>query len=218
MTKPWRTSSWKRKRKEVLEGKVCEWCGSGDSLAIHHLKHFRGRREFRRVLSTYLKSYFSGGRNRREKQELLGKARRSVGSTNSYFCPSCGHVVYARKTMLPRYRCWTCKATTDTPIKKSSPSKKRAVTRKFRALFFKRYEKEIRAQFAQEREAADKEYLAFDKIIILCKRCHYATEKGLVLCEICGQSYHRPKYGKCWGCFKKTRSRPELSTPAYARA
>jgi len=38
MSKPWHTSDWKKKRKELIKNKKCEWCGSKENLVIHHLK------------------------------------------------------------------------------------------------------------------------------------------------------------------------------------
>jgi len=36
MSKPWQLSRWEKRRKEFIKGKSCEWCGSRETLAIHH--------------------------------------------------------------------------------------------------------------------------------------------------------------------------------------
>ena len=36
MSKPWQLSKWEKRRKEFIKGKTCEWCGSEETLAIHH--------------------------------------------------------------------------------------------------------------------------------------------------------------------------------------
>ena len=39
-----------------------------------------------------------------------------------------------------------------------------------------------------------------DEVLVLCNRCHYAREKGLVLCKVCKSKYHKPIYDMCWTC------------------
>lgn len=39
---------------------------------------------------------------------------------------------------------------------------------------------------------------------MLCKRCHFALHKGLVLGKVCKKNYHKPEREKCWNCFKKS--------------
>jgi len=57
--------------------------------------------------------------------------------------------------------------------------------------------------FAPVKEAAEEEYYSFKDAIVLCMRCHYAKEKGWVLCEICRKKFHKPMYEQCWECYKK---------------
>ena len=38
----------------------------------------------------------------------------------------------------------------------------------------------------------------------MCRKCHYAREKGMVLCKLCRKNYHYTKYEKCFDCFAKT--------------
>jgi hypothetical protein len=40
---------------------------------------------------------------------------------------------------------------------------------------------------------------------VLCRRCHYATEKGLTLCKTCGRRFHYPKYEVCSECHIQTK-------------
>lgn len=40
-------------------------------------------------------------------------------------------------------------------------------------------------------ELAKNEYYSFSNIETLCKRCHFATEKGMILCNICKKSIIR---------------------------
>lgn len=57
---------------------------------------------------------------------------------------------------------------------------------------------------------AKKEYLQFNEIQTLCKRCHFAIEKGMELCPYCKKSYFRPNYysgdfESCFNCKDKAR-------------
>ena len=61
---------------------------------------------------------------------------------------------------------------------------------------------EIKTTFQIEKERILNDYLNLtpENAVVLCSRCHYAREKGMVLCKICGEGYHRPKYSRCWNC------------------
>ncbi len=204
MSKPWQTSDWRKKRREFLKDKACEWCGSNENLAIHHIKHFKGLREYKRTVTDFIRSYFANGKNKLEKSRLLNKASKDIKAKYFYACPNCGFSVYMRKTITPKYKCSKCGSETDSPIKKESSATRYARLKNFRRLFFKRHRKEIDEMFALRKQQSDRDYRDFKGVEILCKRCHYATERGLVLCEICSQGYHKPNYGKCWNCFEKT--------------
>jgi hypothetical protein len=63
----------------------------------------------------------------------------------------------------------------------------------------KEYIKEV---FEAEKQRIMDQYINLndEHIVVLCTRCHYAREKGLVLCKVCGKGYHKPKYEQCWSC------------------
>jgi len=60
----------------------------------------------------------------------------------------------------------------------------------------------IASEFEVEKNRIHEEYknLSEDHIVVLCTRCHYARENGMVLCKKCGKNYHKPKYDQCWKC------------------
>jgi len=96
MSKPWQLSRWEKRRKEFIKGKSCEWCGSRETLAIHH------------------------------------------------------------------------------------PQERNSLT--------------------------EAKYLSFEGTIILCKRCHFALHKGMVLCKGCKKKYHDSvRYTMCFDCFSRTQ-------------
>lgn len=48
--------------------------------------------------------------------------------------------------------------------------------------------------------------LSPENIIILCSRCHYAREKGWIICPECHKNYRKPMFPTCSDCAKKRRS------------
>ena len=204
MAKPWETIQWKMKRSAFLKDKTCEWCGSRENLAIHHTQHFKGLKEYKSVLSMMMREHFGSGRNEVERQALQAEVNKRVHPRYSFLCPNCNYPMYARKSIAPRYKCKKCGSETDKPKKKQSLESRRAFRKEFSKLFLQRHKEEIDKMFAQAKENSNRDYMDFKNVTILCKRCHYAKEKGLVLCKVCHKNYHKPKYEKCWRCFTKT--------------
>ena len=42
-----------------------------------------------------------------------------------------------------------------------------------------------------------------EEVMPLCTRCHYAREKGLLICPECKTHYRKPKYKTCYTCSKE---------------
>ena len=203
MAKPWTTPQWKKKRLEFIQGRTCEWCGSTENLAIHHNHHFKGLNEYKKLVTIIIRRHFGAGKNQDEKQNLMTYAQKKAKMKYLYLCPKCGYQVYARKTLHPKYRCKTCRALTDSPIMKLNPKYQRAVRRIFRKTFLQTHKKEVDKAFKELKENSNRDYLDFKDVEVLCRKCHYATEKGLVICEVCHKNYHQPKYKKCLACSQK---------------
>ena len=204
MSKPWQTSSWKKKRKEFLKDKECEWCGSRKALAVHHTKHFKALDEYKKIVTEFVRNYFSKRKHQTEKEELLTEVKKKIKTKYSNHCPKCGHSVYARKTLFPKYKCSKCSSVTNSPVKRVKVATKISRRKTFRRLFLAKHKEEIDKAYTLRKLQLNKEYLDFKNVEVLCKRCHFAKEKGLVLCEVCGNAYHKPNRGKCWSCFLKT--------------
>ena len=43
-------------------------------------------------------------------------------------------------------------------------------------------------------------YNDFSTVLVLCKGCHHATERGMVLCQKCKEHYKQPQYETCYQC------------------
>lgn len=46
-------------------------------------------------------------------------------------------------------------------------------------------------------------YRNFDNCLLLCRRCHFAQGKGMILCRICKKKYHKWGWDTCWDCNPK---------------
>jgi len=38
---------------------------------------------------------------------------------------------------------------------------------------------------------------------IICKKCHFAYHRGMILCKVCGERYHSRAYESCFPCSGK---------------
>jgi hypothetical protein len=204
MAKPWATPQWKKKRLELIKDRSCEWCGSTDNLAIHHNHHFNALNEYKKLVTKAIREHFAEGKNQDEKQSLLAHTHQKTKMKYLYLCPKCGFQVYARKTLHPKYRCKDFRTLTCNPTSILNPKYQRAIRRIFRKSFLQSHKEEVDKVFKELKEKSNRDYLDFKDVSVLCRKCHYATEKDLVICKVCHKRYHTPKYGKCWACSKKT--------------
>jgi len=71
--------------------------------------------------------------------------------------------------------------------------------RKLLPLFYE----DIKIAYEKKIETLVDKYLHTKHVWVLCRRCHYAYEKGMLLCRICKRNYHRPNYDHCYNCRNK---------------
>ena len=45
--KPWHSGEWRKNRTKLIEGKSCEWCGSKETLVVHHFYRARTNEEYK---------------------------------------------------------------------------------------------------------------------------------------------------------------------------
>ena len=97
MAKPWATPQWKKKRLEFIQDKTCEWRKLAENLAIHHVEHFNGLQEYKKLLTRTISQHFAAGKNKDEKLDLLAEANQKVQVRYVNLCPKCGSQVYSPK-------------------------------------------------------------------------------------------------------------------------
>ena len=65
--------------------------------------------------------------------------------------------------------------------------------------------KDLSIHHPQKKDSLSNEkYESFEGTMILCRSCHFAWHKGLILCSKCKKRYHKRKYDYCYSCFSKT--------------
>ena len=56
---------------------------------------------------------------------------------------------------------------------------------------------------------AKEEYLSLSHTRTLCRRCHYAIERGLMLCMYCEKKFHNPRFDSCSDCKEEAQKEYE---------
>jgi len=195
-TKPWQLKDWREKRKVILEGKVCEWCSSSKDLVLHHREGILPYHDHESEIASEI--------FQRELSKGTIKAKVEA-------CPKCeSSNIPSRETMTPKYRCANCGFQFDKPILRQ----KRRLSKDEWRQFVDEHKEEIKRIVESERRQYHDDYVQLNGVMVLCKRCHMAIEKGLVLCKVCRERYHEPNFEMCRSCFSKT---PEGKQKAYDR-
>ena len=206
--KPWHTKEWREKRREFLEGKKCEWCGSTEHLVIDHLKNSYPDIEFKRIGWQYFMEYFAKRRNQREFLSLLAETVKGVVLCIRYVCPKCrsNRIFPEKERKVTIYKCSECGHEFLKPLKLIFPPSGRwDVLKRMVNLFISHHRDEIYAKFQVQWQRLTEEYLNFENVIVLCQSCAFARLLGFRLCPICKQQYYRdiPTSSRkmCWVCF-----------------
>jgi hypothetical protein len=65
---------------------------------------------------------------------------------------------------------------------------------------------EISEAFEEEKRRVLGKYVELtpENVIILCSRCHFAREKGLLICPVCKENHRQKRYATCYRCSRKT--------------
>lgn len=198
----WARKEWRDKRDAFLEGKSCEWCGSKDKLAIHHTNENKRRRYSRLKEIT---------------EEILLEQREKYPKRRKIYmlsCPDCRFENQSRKAILKK--CENCGKNINFSIHPSRPYTKLRRVMEIETPYERgdRLLKEDWVSFwDQNKEEANRrldaeipklDYMDFSEgVIVLCKKCHFAIHRGLILCDICKQHYKSPNNDMCSTCYER---------------
>ena len=192
------SKDWLQRRNAFLNGKSCEWCGSSENLVVapkNPTPSYLARLREKTVV--FLQSKVDAGEFKTEMIE-------------ADFCPNCGsRSMSHRKAKRPSCRCLNCRSEFDAPIHRTVSTGR--LSREGWDVFWNKYSHEIKQLVMDERHKADDDYVRLYNCIVLCRRCHFARLRGLVLCPLCKTNYRRPNNETCWECFKKTERGKEVA-------
>ena len=92
----------------------------------------------------------------------------------------------------------------DIPKQKIHIRTKQEINRIVFQLFLDEFQEDVNESFLKLEKKADEAYFNFENVIVHCKRCHMAYEKGYILCSNCRANYHKPDFKMCFKCFNQT--------------
>ncbi len=137
-------------------------------------------------------------------------------------CPSClSNNISVRKTLLPRYRCGACKNEFSTPKNRTPQRYVKAIENKKNQLKSQNYSyisispnvifgpfypiiyDDALATYKSVVQQLISNYEEMTEAVVICKRCHYAHNRGLILCEKCNENYRKPNFETCYQCYIK---------------
>ncbi|GEM_PF-1189838 len=186
------------RRAKFLSGKRCDWCGSSSGLVV----------AARAPLPPYISQM-------KEASAKLLRERIDAGEYSEVElllerCPHCGGTSFARrKRKSPALKCRNCRAEFDSPERRTVKTGR--VSPEQWKSFWEKYSDQIKERLMAERSEAQAKCRSLADCIVLCKRCHFARQKGMTLCPSCGKGYRRASYDLCWECFKKTEEGKEVA-------
>jgi len=160
----------------------------------------------------------------------LKEIEKKFKSDQTWGCPKCGSGSYNERTTLkPRYRCSKCKHEFSQlkkkpkkkymekrdeitklleDIKENKPmipsrivhyAHRKALNHYIHQFIPSCFEELVKNYEAKIQELLDN-YNDFSKVLVLCKGCHYAAERGMELCQKCKEHYKQPRYETCYQC------------------
>ena len=189
---------WKEKRAEFLKGKTCSWCGSSDSLCIHIPRSFSPVQISSEIYSAAYARFKDIYRQEYQKfdSEPTGKHRHKSHPT--WHKASTVHKVGPDHTDLEEQYI-------EVLVEDSGEGN-------FKKLYHEWLEKAgIKDLIEEEIEKAEKESESLTNAIALCKRCHFASLKGLELCPVCKSKYKSPRYKTCFDCLPEGKKEEVLA-------
>jgi hypothetical protein len=183
-----RTSrEWKEKRAEFIKGKVCAWCGSSDRLCVHtpgtlspaEIRSGIYNLAYERFREVYRQKY------QKFKYTLTGKHRHK------------SHPVWHKASTIHK----TDPDHTDLEEQRIEELVEDTGEGNFKKLYHDWLEEnEIEELIEEEIKKAEEEYESLERAIVLCKRCHFASLRGMELCPVCRKKYKSSRYETCFDC------------------
>ncbi len=192
------TKEWKEKRTEFLNGKTCAWCGSSDSLCIHTLGAFSPAQVSSEIYSAAYARFRDVYREKYQKFDFIPTGKHRHKSHPSWHKASTVHKTGPDHTDLEEQFI-------EVLIEDSGEGN-------FKKLYHEWLEETgITELIEEEIKKAGEEYESLANAIALCKRCHFASLKGMNLCPVCRNKYKSLNYETCFDCLPEEKKAEVLA-------
>jgi hypothetical protein len=181
------TKEWKQKRAEFLKGKTCTWCGSSDRLCVHIPKAFSPAQVSSEIYSAAYTRFREVYRQRYQKFESIRTGKHRHKSHPVWHKASTIHKIEPDHTDLEEQFI-------EVLLEDSGEGN-------FKKLYNKWLEETgIKELIQDEIKKAEEECESLTNAIVLCKRCHFASLRGMNLCPGCRNKYKSANYEICFDC------------------
>lgn len=186
------SKEWKEKRAEFLKGKTCAWCGSSDSLCIHTPLAFSPAKVSSEIYSASYARFREIYRQKYQKFECMLTGKHRHKSHPAWHKVSTVHKIYPDDTDLE-----------DQYIEVLVEDLGEG---NFKELYHEWLEETgIKELIEDEIKKAEDDCEALANAVALCKRCHFASLRGMELCPVCMIKYKSLRYETCFNCLPEVK-------------
>lgn len=194
-----RTSrEWKQKRAEFIEGKICAWCGSSDILCVHTPGALSPSEIRAGVYNLAYARFKEVYRQKYQKFEYILTGKHRHKSHPAWHKASTIHKAEPDHADLEEQRIE--KLVEDTG------------EGNFKQLYHEWLEENgIEELIAEEIKKAEEECASLEHAIVLCRRCHFASLKGMEICPVCRKKYRSSRYETCFDCLSEEKKKDILA-------
>ena len=199
--KPWHTKEWKEQRDKIINDcSVCELCGSKENLVIHH-PNSKNRETIKKEVWQDFYKWFC---------DEYSKTYPPIREISNCYTGEKHHRHESHPNWHPINRKHRDDAhnrdsnieTRDDCVNASATYREHNNER-WRKMWdeSKQQNKDIiKSKIDEITSIENKKYMDFEDIQVLCKRCHWATHRGMDLCPVCKQKYKKKQYKTCFDC------------------
>jgi hypothetical protein len=192
------SKEWKEKRAEFIKGKSCAWCGSSDLLCVHTPGAFSPAEIRSGIYSLAYARFREVYRQKYQKFEYILTGKHRHKSHPAWHKASAVHKAGPDHTDLEEQR-----------IEELVEDKGEG---NFKKLYHEWLEENgIEELIQEEIIKAEEEYASLEHAIVLCKRCHFASIKGMEICPLCKNKYKPSRYESCFDCLPEEKKQDILA-------
>lgn len=192
------SKEWKEKRAEFLKGKTCFWCGSSDTLCIHIPRALSPAQIRSEIYSAAYARFKEIYRQEYQKFDCVPTGKHRHKSHPTWHKASTVHKTEPDHTDLEEQYI-------EVLVEDSEEGN-------FKKLYNEWLEESgINALIGEEIKKADEECESLSNAVPLCKRCHFASLKGMEICPKCRSKYKSSRYETCFDCLPEEKREEVLA-------